>query len=45
VEILRLPDEFSIKNEGGGGFVNSITEGYFLSVNYAKFKKMNELGI
>lgn len=34
-----------IQNKGGGGFINSITEGYFLSVNYAKFKKMDELGI
>lgn len=34
-----------IQNKGGGGFINSITEGYFLSVNYAKFKKMDELDI
>jgi hypothetical protein len=41
---LGLPEEFSIKNSKGGGcIINSISEGYFSSVNAAKYKKIQEL--
>jgi aromatic-L-amino-acid/L-tryptophan decarboxylase len=45
VKILGLPEKFLLDNEGAGGIVNSITEGSFLSVNIAKFKKIKELNL
>jgi hypothetical protein len=46
VDFLGLPEEFSFKNsKGGGAIINSISEGYFSSVNAAKCKKIKELNL
>jgi glutamate/tyrosine decarboxylase-like PLP-dependent enzyme len=45
VNLLGLPKSWLLANEGGGGFVTCTTVGYFLSLNYAKAKKMKELEI
>ena len=41
--MLGLPDKFLLKNSGGGGIIYTISEGFFLSVNAAKYRKINEL--
>lgn len=45
VHMLGLPESMTFKSKGGGAIINSITEGYFCSVNAAKYKKCKELGI
>lgn len=44
VEMLGLPKTFSFKHsKGGGAIINSISEGYFSSVNAAKYKKLKNV--
>jgi len=43
VKMLGIGKKFSFENGGCGGCVTSTTEGIFLSVNQAKFKKIREL--
>lgn len=41
--MLGLPKCFSFKHsKGGGAIINSISEGYFSSVNAAKYKKTKD---
>lgn len=43
IKLLNLP--FNFHSHAAGGFINSISEGYFLSLHYAKTHKMKQLGI
>ena len=45
VYMLKLPEKFLLKNQGGGTIVNSITDSIYLSIHAAKKKKMKELNI
>ena len=45
VKLLGLPENFLIKNQGGGMIANTMGDAIFLSVHAAKHKKMVELGI
>ena len=42
---LGLPEKFLMKNEGGGIFYTTISEGIFLGMHGAKRRKMKELNI
>jgi len=41
--MLGLPQDFSFNTLGGGCIVNSISEGYFSSINVAKYRKIHNL--
>lgn len=42
--MLGLPKCFSFRHSmGGGAIINSISEGYFSSVNAAKYKKTKDM--
>ena len=43
--IMGLPDDFLLKNSGGGIIVNTISEAVWYNVHAAKRKKMSELKI
>ena len=45
VKMMKLPDKFLLKNEGGGVICTSVTHGYFNAVTIAKYKKLKELGL
>ena len=44
-KMMKLPEKFLMKNEGGGTICTSVTHGYFNAVTVAKHKKMKELGL
>jgi hypothetical protein len=41
--MLGLPELFNFSSKGGGALINSISEGYFSSVNVAKYIKTQHL--
>ncbi len=45
VKMLRIPDIFLLKNQGGGGIAISISDAIFNTVHAAKIKKIKELNI